>query len=150
VGAFENDVMMMLHRIAADVAELKGSAGKGNGGQRGYASRGGKVATDSDLDGQHGDPEVRFDPRDWKGRQYVGYRFSQTDPEYLDVMAESLDSYATYCEDGSDEKKRGTAKYKRLDAARARGWAARLRAHPAKPPQTQTFGGSSVDDEIPF
>lgn len=75
------------------------------------------------LDGPRGDPEVRQkDPRDWAGEPMKGRRFSECPQEYLDLLAERYDYFAGR-ED--DEKKFG---YNRLDAQRARGWAARKRA----------------------
>jgi hypothetical protein len=75
-----------------------------------------------DLDGPHGDPEVKAkDPRDWTGEPMKGRKFSECPADYLDLMAERFDFFAGK---ETDEKK---AKYNRLDAARARGWAQRIR-----------------------
>lgn len=77
-----------------------------------------------DLDGAHGDPVVKAkDPRDWTGPSMQGQRFSQCPPEYLDLLASRYDYFAS--KDGAEPK---DIKYATLDAARARGWAARLRA----------------------
>lgn len=74
------------------------------------------------LDGPHGDPDVRQkDPRDWAGDTMKGKRFSECPADYLDLLAERYDYFAGR---ETDEKKAG---YNRLDAQRARGWAARLR-----------------------
>lgn len=76
-----------------------------------------------DLDGPHGDPEVKAkDPRDWTGEPMKGRRFSECPPVYLDLLADRYEYFATQ---EPDEKKRN---YNRLDAARARGWAARKRS----------------------
>ncbi len=76
-----------------------------------------------DLDGPHGNPTIAAkDPRDWSGPTMKGKRFSECPAEYLDLLAERLDYFA---EKEPDAKK---ANYNRLDAARARGWAARLRS----------------------
>lgn len=76
-----------------------------------------------DLDGPHGDPIVRAkDPRDWTGEPMKGRNFSQCPADYLDMIAERFDYFASKEE---DPKK---AKYNRLDAARARGWAQRVRS----------------------
>lgn len=76
-----------------------------------------------DLDGPHGDPEVKAkDPRDWTGPSMTGRRFSQCPPTYLDLLADRYDYFASQ---EADAKK---ANYNRRDAARARGWAARIRA----------------------
>lgn len=75
-----------------------------------------------DLDNTHGNPKLRFLPRDWSGSgEFKGMLFSECQPDLLDLVADSLDYFAGKQE---DEKKK---KYDLLDAARARGWAARLR-----------------------
>ncbi len=75
-----------------------------------------------DLDGKHGDPEVKAaDPRDWTGPTMRGRRFSACPPEYLDLLADRFDYFASK---DDDPKKR---RYNELDAARARGWAERIR-----------------------
>ncbi len=80
------------------------------------------AAPDVDLDGPHGDPTIRAkSPRDWNGPDMLGKRFSECPPEYLDLLAARFDFFNTK---ETDEKKRG---YNTRDAARARGWAARLR-----------------------
>lgn len=86
------------------------------------------VAPDRDLDGQWGDPEVKArDPRDWTGPTMKGKRFSECPPEYLDMVAERLD-YFTAQNKGETEEDQKKIRYQRLDAARARGWAKRLRS----------------------
>lgn len=76
-----------------------------------------------DLDGPHGDPIVKAkDPRDWTGEPMKGRHFSQCPPDYLDMIAERFDYFAGK----EDDAKK--AKYNRLDAVRARGWAQRLRS----------------------
>ncbi len=91
------------------------------------ALAGGAPATASsprvDIDSAHGNPLIKAkDPRDWSGPPMTGKRFSECPPEYLDLLAERLDYFAGK---EPDAKK---ANYNRLDAARARGWAARLRS----------------------
>jgi hypothetical protein len=89
--------------------------------QRGAAP--GQMAPTVNLDGPHGDPVVKAkDPRDWAGDSQQGRKFSECPAEYLDLVADRLDYFA---EREEDAKKAG---YNRLDAARARGWAARKRA----------------------
>jgi hypothetical protein len=76
-----------------------------------------------DLDGEHGDPIIKAkDPRDWTGEPMKGRHFSECPPEYLDLLADRFDYFA------SQEQDAKKARYNRLDAARARGWAARIRA----------------------
>jgi hypothetical protein len=116
-----------------------------------------EVASDTDLDSPHGDPEVRRDPPRWDGPSFKGRHFSQTSPEYLDDLAGFLDWRASKEEEEPDKKQ--YAKYSRLDAKRARGWAARLRGRPAtqaaaaSAPHADAFEGgafSEGEDDIPF
>jgi hypothetical protein len=75
------------------------------------------------CDGPHGDPLVRAkDPKDWTGEPMKGKRFSECPPDYLDMLAERFDYFASREEDATKQK------YNLLDARRARAWAARLRA----------------------
>jgi hypothetical protein len=83
------------------------------------------------LDSEHGDPIVKAkDPRDWTGEPMRGKKFSECPPAYLDMLADRYDYFA---EREEDPKKAG---YNRLDAARARGWAARKRAGWTPPVQS--------------
>lgn len=83
-----------------------------------------------DLDGPHGDPIIKAkDPRDWAGDSMMGARFSQCPADYLDLVADRLEYFASKEEDATK------ARYNRLDAARARGWAARHRTTGAPAPE---------------
>ncbi len=82
------------------------------------------IATDADLDGQYGDPVVKFTPRDWTGDDCKGILFSDCPPDFLDALAKAFDYFAQKKQAENDPK----AKYEVLNAARARGWAARLRS----------------------
>ena len=82
------------------------------------------IGTDADLDSQHGDPIVKFLPRDWTGDEFRHQPFSACTPEFLDELAKAFDYFARKKQEASDPK----AKYEVWNAARARGWAARLRA----------------------
>lgn len=95
------------------------------------------VAPDSDLDSQWGDEEIRKDPpRDWSGDSYKGRRMSECPPEYLDALAGYFDwkagkeaeDAATLTDADEAAKKSKYSGYSRKSAARARGWAARLRS----------------------
>jgi len=80
------------------------------------------------LDDQWGDPTIKAkDPRDWAGDTMQGKKFSECPAEYLDLLA---DRYDYFGEREDDPKK---ANYNQLDAARARGWAARIRDGYAPP-----------------
>jgi hypothetical protein len=93
------------------------------------------VAPDADLDSEWGNPEIRKDPPRWHGQSYAGRRYSQTEPAYLDCLAGFLrwkagkdDEMATSA--AAPEERTKCAKYAgyaRKDAARAQGWAERLR-----------------------
>jgi hypothetical protein len=87
------------------------------------------IASDRDLDGKYGDPLVKLMPRDWSGPSFQGLKFSECPAELLDLIAEMQEYFAGQ----SDAKGEVTAKgkpvgdYRRADAARARGWAKRIR-----------------------
>ena len=147
-----------LDQLLAGGGAPRGAAPAATNGQR----NGGTVASDQDLDSEHGDPTIKFDPKPkyWDGPSYEGYKFSEVqDPAYLDAMAKYLDAYAYAAgkdaKAGKDvEKNEKTARFKALDAARARGHAARLRARavtaPPANPADADYGGGSSDDDIPF
>lgn len=98
------------------------------------ATNGKPIADARELDSQYGDPViVAKDPRDWTGDSMKGRHLSECPPEYLDLLAERYDYLnSTLGDSEEDKKKRG---YNAKDAARARGWAARLRSG-WKAPQT--------------
>ena len=87
------------------------------------------IAPARDLDSKFGDPEIKFQPRDWTGVSYKGSHMSECPAELLDMLAETFDYFA----DQSDAKNELTSggkpigPYRRRDAARARGWAKRKR-----------------------
>ena len=87
------------------------------------------VADAADLDSKYGDPLVHFTPRDYTGPSMKGLRMSQCEPDGLIQLASAFDYFAEKA-DAENELYKGkpVAPYKRKDAARARGWAARLRA----------------------
>lgn len=89
-----------------------------------------EVASDSDLDGQYGDPVIKAaDPRDWTGPKMKGRHFSECSSEYLMLVADRLDYFAEVAERENKQTAAGkpVAPYNRKDAARARGWAKRVR-----------------------
>jgi hypothetical protein len=129
------------------------------------------VADDADLDGQYGNPVIQQkDPKDWKGDTMKDRRYSECPPEYLDLVASRLDYFAEVAEREGKVTSNGkpVAPFNRRDAARARGWAKRLRAgwkpaadggfdpDPVQATLPAAAGGfpSDVaevpDDEIPF
>ncbi len=114
------------------------------------------VASDRELDGAYGDPEVRLDPRDWTGtpRSFKGKRLSQCPADYLDMSADMHDSFAEMNEASGATIPTGKsagkpkAPYNRKDAALCRGWAARVRA--GKVPQRGAAAAQSEPAENPF
>lgn len=116
-----------------------------------------QVASDADLEGPYGDPEIKAkDPKDWCGPSMKGRYFSQCPPEYLDLLASRLDYFAEQAE-ANNEVSPNTGKpiapYRRRDAARARGWSRRLRNgwHPSEPAAQDPFADNAVTAaQIPF
>ena len=90
----------------------------------------GAIAPDDDLDSPYGDSEIRKDPPRWKGEPIAPRRMSECPADYLDQIASFNDWRAAKDEESNavDTKGRPKAGYARKDAARARGWAARIRA----------------------
>lgn len=93
------------------------------------ASNAGAVASAADLDGKYGNPTVRSMPKRWNGAPYKGRKFSECPPELLDLVAESLEWQAGKADEKDERTPAGkpVSKYRRDDAARARGWAQRMR-----------------------
>ncbi len=85
------------------------------------SSAGANVASDRDLDGKYGNEKIRFNPRDWDGRPYKGANMSQAEPDFLELYADAMEYFA------GKEPDATKAGYNRKTAARARGWAERLR-----------------------
>lgn len=136
------EVLQVLRSIDTSLKELVSIARA----KRGGGAAGASVASDRDLDSKYGDPVVKFDPRDWRGGSCKGLRFSECPADFLDLIAETFDYFAQKAERDNEKTDSGkpVADYKRKDAARARGWAARVRA--GKVPQTAP-AGSGGDGE---
>lgn len=129
----ETEVLAVLKSIDASLKSLL--AFNLATGQRAPEPTAPAVASDRDLDSQHGDPEIKArDPRDWTGPTMKGRKFSQCPAEYLDMVAERLDYFCSQ-NAGATEEDQKKLRYQRLDASRARGWAKRIRAgwKPAAP-----------------
>jgi hypothetical protein len=88
------------------------------------AAAGGVTADDAELDGDWGNPVVRLTLKKWTGDSCKGKSYSECPVEFLDMLASTLDWMADNPQAGKDPKYVG---FNRKDAARARGWAARLR-----------------------
>lgn len=107
------------------------------------------VASDRDLDGKHGNPVVKFNPRDWTGASCKERTFSECPPAFLELLAQSLDYFGDKAEQNNERTNGGkpVADYKRADAARARGWALRNRGRRFEeaPEPPAAFAGASAD-----
>lgn len=133
------------------------------------APQAGRVATEAELDGKWGNPILKAkDPRDWTGAPCSGRLMSECPPEYLDMVADRAEYFAQKNDAENVIANNGKPKsaYDRMDAARARGWAARKRAGWVDPASDAGVSGSAgtdgrwdvvaggsgapVDDEIPF
>jgi len=115
------------------------------------AQAGGKgIADDRDLESQHGNPVVKFHPRDWIGPPCKGRKFSECPPDFLDMLAETFDYFAGKAEEAGEQTSTGkpVAPYKRKDAARARGWAKRIREGRHVPASTER--DPEFADQEPF
>lgn len=87
------------------------------------------IASDRDLDGKWGDPVLKFNPRDWTGPSFKNRRLSECPPALLDMVAETFEYFARQSDANNERTDAGkrVSDYKRADAARARGWAKRIR-----------------------
>lgn len=142
------DALIVLRSIDTTLKALLALAQR-----RATAAKTHTVASDRDLDSKYGDPEVKFNPRDWTGPSMKQRHLSQCPPEFLDMLAETFEYFATQA-DANDEKTdkgKPIADYKRQDAARARGWAARIRSGKHIQAPMPTNGNSAeprwADDE---
>lgn len=128
------DIEDRLERIEKKLDQLLAKMAGGGAGVRTAAppsSAGDKeVASDADLDSPRGNPEVRLVPKRWTGEDMKGRRYSEAEPEFLDMLADMLDWMANRNDEQGAVDKNGNPKSKwdRLDASRARGWSRRIRA----------------------
>jgi hypothetical protein len=107
----------------------------------------GMYASDDDLDTPRGDPQIRFVPRNWNGPDYIGKRYSETSPAFLDILAEALQYSADH---PKPDKPAKYADYARQDAARARSWARRIRAGVVPPPpEARALAGETEAPQAP-
>jgi hypothetical protein len=103
------------------------------------------VADAADLDSKYGDPEVKRDPPRWSGAAFAPCRMSECSPEYLDCLA----SFCEWCADKAREERDAKKEaYKRRDAARARGWAMRIRAGWRRPVDESSAEYSERIDDL--
>lgn len=99
-----------------------------------------RVASDSDLDSQYGDPEIKMNkmPRDWTGPNMKGRKMSQCPSAFLELAAGFFDWAADKAEEKNEtygSQNKPVAPLRRKDAALARGWALR---NQNKPEQAQS------------
>lgn len=141
--AATEEVLSVLRSIDASLKTLVSIAQRRNPAQK-------EIAIDRDLDGKYGDPKVTFNPRDWTGESMKRRQMSECPPEFLDMLAESLDYFAGQAE-ATNELYNGkpTAPYKRKDAARARGWAKRMRDGKHTPSAATEGGQGEWGDDVP-
>ncbi len=143
------DALVLLRSIDTTLKALLALSQK-RVASRGAPTDGKAIAPDRDLDGKYGDPELKFQPRDWSGPSFKGRHYSECPPELLDLVAESCEYFARKAEDKDERTSKGqpVADFRRQDAARARGWAARMRngTHQA-PHVTEPDGGSGWTGE---
>lgn len=135
---FTPEQLRVLRALADGILNAQGGAGSSGGS-----------ATDAELDSPYGNPVVRKDPPRWTGQGFVGNPFSRCSPDYLDAMADFQDWKAGKDDAAGAKDRRGKPKsdWARKDAARARGWARRIRAgwKPPVAPQVGEFPGDSFD-----
>jgi hypothetical protein len=129
--------------IQASIQAMAKASPKGGGSQ----TSGIEPGNDKLLDGPYGDPEVKYDPKFWKGDSMVGKRFSQCPSSYLEATANYFGwRMKKLQEEGAEEKK---VNYAKFDAMKALGWKRRIDAGFA-PKVSDTDPPSGSDDEIPF
>lgn len=137
------EVIDLLTKIRDHLASIDASMRELVARKRAAAPK--EVASDRDLDGKYGNPIVKFMPRDWNGASFKGARFSECPPDLLDMLANTFDWFADQAEQKNERTNSGkpVAGYKRADAARARGWAKRIREgrHVQSAPAAAPAGG---------
>jgi hypothetical protein len=95
------------------------------------------------------DQPVRKDPKSWKGASCEGKQYSECPPAYLEELSRLFDWMADRDDEAGargEVDPRGYAKsgkWKRMDAALARSWAAYLNA-------PKGAAADTGDDTIPF
>ncbi len=113
-------------------------AAQGAGGQKKATIA---PASDRELDGDKGNPTVRFSPNAWKGEDMKGRSFSDCDPQFLDVLAEAMEYSGTHPKSGKEQYAAGNLR----DAALAVGWANRRRAGTGPRPASGYAGGNASE-----
>ncbi|MFM1749021.1 MAG: hypothetical protein RLZZ188_2687 [Verrucomicrobiota bacterium] len=138
-----DDVLAILTRIEAKIDARPAAASPAAA-----SPEAGRIATDAEMNGPKGNPEIRRDPKDWTGGSYVGAQMSDCPADYLEMLAGLYEWMARKDDEAGargEKDPKGYArsgKWKWQDAALARGWAARARK--------QGNTNATMTDEIPF
>ncbi len=117
-------------------------SGSGGGGVSAQTA----PATDHELDGQYGDPDVAFLPRAYTAGGVVKkQKYSRCPPAFLEILAEAYDQFAERSdrEGNKDSKGKPKSGWDRKNARLARGWARRITTG-WKPPPPPSFGGAAT------
>jgi hypothetical protein len=153
MSGIEDRLDRIERKLDALLAALKTPGANARPAAGGASPPGGDI--DADIDGPRGDPEVRFMPKRWTGADCKGRPFSTCEPELLDMLADTYDWFAQRDDDANAVDRNGgpKSKWSRLDAARARAWAARLRGQgdPAggAPPRTRKAAPANTSARRP-
>lgn len=139
--------MAALARIESKVDALT----KAKAAAPAQAASTGAVADAYDLDSQYGDEEIKKMPSQkyWQGDDFSGHRMTETSPEFLDAFARYKDACAYMTEKSGDQAKAKYVGYDRKSAARARGWAQRMRDGKVQRVE-RSAPVDSGEDQIPF
>src|SRR5438270_4513380 len=110
-----NEIEERLDRIEKKLDQLMAMMRAGGGARPASATppaNGGApvVITEADLDGQWGNPEVRFSPKRWTGPDNKGKRFSDCEPEFLDMLADAYEWFAQRDDEQAAVDKNGNPK----------------------------------------
>lgn len=148
-----SEAIVLLKSIDATLKAILQKMKQPAGGNQGKA-----VASEAELLGKYGDPEVRFDPRDWTGPSFKKRKMSDCPAEFLELYADAKEYFGRKAEEENKLTSSGkpAARYEFADAARARGWAKRIREGkhmPTTEPVNGWTGGTpwaaDADDRIP-
>ncbi len=109
------------------------------------------IADDAELDSEYGDEQIKFEPKNWTGDVMTGKKMSQTSADFLDRLASSFDYFEQKNKASGEKANNGTPKhvYDARSAARARGWAQRLRAG-WQPPISEAINEPAADGFAAF
>lgn len=136
----QNELLQTLEAINARLSRIEAKLGA----PPATTSRTPDVADASDLDGKWGDEDIKFMPRDWVEPDFTGMKMSQCSVEFLEAYAKMKDWQAE--RDASQGKVtssgKPTAPFNRKSAARARGWAQRMRTGAVKSKAASASMGS--------